>query len=90
MKPARLFPLLVKLLVLVVAMMVIIGIFLPFGTVKAGSKVFPLPPPMSDNQAHITDGIMAWGIIIVAIIFVGVIVGSHGTRTRQLNRPKRK
>ena len=45
---------------------------------------------MSDNQAHITDGIMAWGIIIVAIIFVGVIVGSHGTSKRQLNRLKRK
>ena len=90
MKPARLFPLLVKLLVLVVAMMVIIGIFLLIGTFKTGSKFFPLPSPMSDDQAHITDGIMAWGIIIVAIIFVGVIVGSHGTRTRQLNKPKRK
>ena len=90
MKPARLYPFLAILVVIVVAMMVSIGIFLPFGTVKAASNIFPLPPPMSNNQSHITDGIMAWGIIIVAIIFVGVIVGSRGTRKRQPNKPKRK
>ena len=89
MKPARLSPFLVKLLVIVVTVMLIIGIFLLIGTFKTGSKFFPLPSPMSDDQAYITDGIMAWGILIVVIIFIGVIVGSHGTSKRQLKRLKR-
>ena len=89
MKPARLSPFLVKLLVIVVTVMLIIGIFLLIGTFKTGSKFFPLPSPMSDDQAHITDGIMAWGILIVVIIFIGVIVCSHGTSKRQLKRLKR-
>jgi len=70
--------------------MLVIGFFLPVGTVNAASNIFPLPFPMSDDQAHITDGIIVWGIIIVVIIFLGVIIGRRGTRGRQPNKPNQK
>ena len=90
MKPALFFSFLVKLLAFVVATIVIIGLFSTVGTVKAASNIFPLPPPMSDDQAHITDGIIIWGCMIVAIIFIGVVFGNRGIRKRQPNKPKRK
>jgi hypothetical protein len=90
MKPAQLHPFPVKLLVIIVSVILIIGIVMPIGTAKAASNVYGLPFPIPDDQAHITDGIMAWGIFIVAIIFTGVIVGSRGTRKRPPIRPKRK
>jgi hypothetical protein len=90
MKPAQFFAFLGKLLAIVVAAMVIIGLFFPVGTVKAASSVFGLPLPMSDDQAHITDGIMAWGIIIVVIIFSGALLSSRARRKRQPREPKRK
>jgi uncharacterized membrane protein YfcA len=90
MKPAQFFAFLGKLFAIIVAAMVIIGLFFPVGTVKAASNVFGLPFPMSDDQAHVTDGIMAWGIIIVAIIFIGTFLGSRVRRKRQPREPKRK
>ena len=90
MKPAQFFSFLIKVLAIVVAVMVIIGLLIHFGTVKAASNVFGLPIPIPDDQAHITDGIMAWGVFIVIIIFTGTILGSRRTRKRQPNRPKEK
>ncbi|MGB8214140.1 MAG: hypothetical protein WCE68_11325 [Anaerolineales bacterium] len=90
MKPTRLSPFLDKLLGIVITMMVIIGILLPVGSVKAAERVFGLPLPMPDNQAHITDGIIVLGCLIVVIIFTGVILGTRGTRKHQPNKPKRQ
>jgi hypothetical protein len=90
MKPAQFFPFLNRVLLLVVTIVMGTGIFLPGGTVKAGSNVFPLPFPMSDDQAHITDGIILWGVFIVIIIFIGIILGSRRIRKRRSNKPKRE
>jgi hypothetical protein len=90
MKPAPFYPFLDKLLLLALTLMLAIGIFLPGGTVQAGSNVFPLAFPMSDDQAHITDGIIAWGVIIVTIIFIGVLVGGRGIRKPRPNNNKSK
>jgi hypothetical protein len=88
MKPGQLYHFLVRLLAIVFTMVLTIGIFFPMGTVKAASNVYGLPFPISDDQAHITDGIIVWGIIIVAIIFIGKIMGSRGRRKKQPNKPK--
>ncbi len=90
MKTAQIHSFLVKLLPFVIAMTLVIGFLLPTGTVKADSNIFPLPLPMSDNQAHITDGIIIWGCMIVAIIFIGVIIGSQRTGKKQPGKPKRE
>jgi hypothetical protein len=52
--------------------MVVIGLFIPFGTMKATSTVFPITFPISDDQMDNTGGINIWGIIIASIIFPGL------------------
>jgi hypothetical protein len=52
--------------------MLVIGLFFPFGTVKATSTFFPTTFPISDDQMDIAGGINIWGIIIASIIFPGL------------------
>jgi hypothetical protein len=90
MKPAPFFLFLVKLLPIIVAMMVTLALFLSAGSVRAASSLYGLPLPIPDDQAHITDGIMVWGIIIVAIIFAGTLLSSRPARKRPDRPPKKK
>jgi fumarate reductase subunit D len=75
MKPAQFFLFLVKLLPSLVVMMLILGLVLPLGSVKATYHAFGQPIP-------VTDRIMAWGVIITVIIFSGTWLSSRAARKR--------
>jgi hypothetical protein len=90
MKSTQFFLTLVKLLPILVATLVITGLLLPAESARAASSVYGLPLPILDEQAHITDGIMGWGLLIVAIIFAGTWLGSRAASKRTPKHPKQK
>ncbi len=84
MKPDRINPSPVLLLVIVLA--IVAASAYPALYVAAQGSL--QPELLQADQAHITDGIIAMGIVLVIIVIGGVLWGSRGKgRTRP---PKKK
>jgi len=70
-------------------MMVTLGFISPAGSVRAASSLIWIANPHTRRiRAHITDGIMVWGIIIVAIIFAGTLFGQSRAANDRPRPPK--
>jgi hypothetical protein len=69
---------------------VLLGALPPSAGVAAASHVKALPLPFASDQAQITNGILALGIVLVIIVIVGVLLGSRGRARKKPNANNRK